>query len=119
MNALDQQAEDQEIDQLLALADERVAFPDGAESTVDKLRSELETIAVDLREPVSSEPFEAEPACLRAVEMAAALMQKPVSVLVSVPAQGQDRAPQVVDASLNGLGEIGPYKLLELLGQGL
>ena len=116
MNAQDQQAEDQEIDRLLAEADEGVAFPDRAESTVDKLRSELETIAVDLRTPISSEPFEADPECIRAVEMAAALMQKPVPV--SIPTPVRDRTPQAIDADFDGLDEIGPYKLLELLGQG-
>lgn len=112
MSALDRQAGEQNIDQLLAQADAS-GSPDGAAATtVDKLRNELETIAIQLKKPVEQEPFEAEPACVRAVELAAEVAKKPV------PAAPKPKLPKMVDVDPNDLGHVGSYKLLKLLGQG-
>ncbi len=115
MNALDRQAGDQNIDQLLAQADAG-GSPNGAsDTTVDKLRNELETIAVQLKKPVEQEPFEAEPACVRAVELAAEVAKKPTQPEQVAP---KPKAAKIVEVNPSELGHVGPYKLLKLLGQG-
>ena len=102
--------EDHQLDQLLAEGSQSDASESKADSTVDKLRAELETIATRLREPVSPEPYQDEPACARAAELASSIGRGfvPDSVVV--------KTKSMVDSS--ALGEVGPYKLLELLGQG-
>ncbi len=115
MSALDRQAGEQNIDQLLA-QDDAGGSPNGAAATtVDKLRNELETIAVQLKKPVEQEPFEAEPACVRAVELAAQVAQKPAQPEQVAP---KPKLPKMVDVDPNELGHVGSYKLLKLLGQG-
>ena len=111
MSTLERQADDQEIDQLLADAEVGDVAPGETGSTVNKLRGELETIASVLRKPAPQEPFEAEPECARAVELASSVASGsgPDSVKVRV---GGEIAPTAE------LGQIGAYKLLELLGQG-
>ena len=115
MSTLDRQAGEQSIDQLLAQSDAG-GSPNGAsDTTVDKLRNELETIAVQLKKPVEQEPFEAEPACVRAVELAAQVAQKPTQPEQVAP---KPTLPKMVDVDPSELGHVGSYKLLTLLGQG-
>lgn len=111
MKNVTQSPENLEIDQLLADGDQSGVSESKAESTVDKLRAELDTIATHLKQPVSPEPFQDEPACARAVELASNVgRQAPVNSI-------QVKAGIVID-NPSELGEVGPYKLLKLLGQG-
>lgn len=115
MSTLDRQAGEQNIDQLLAQADAGGSPNNAADSTVDKLRNELETIAVQLKKPVEQEPFEAEPACARAVELAAEVAKKPMQ---PAPAAPKPKLPKMMEVDPSELGHVGSYKLLKLLGQG-
>lgn len=97
------------IDQLLALADVCDSPDIAADSTVNRLRDELETIATELKRPFQPVAFESEPDCVRAVELAANL---------APTTPPQPKSSSVVDANSSELGDIGQYKLLKLLGQG-
>ena len=66
-------------------------------------------MADDLRQPVSADPFQSEPACAAAIELASQVGREPKPV----PA-----AARVEISGESSLGEIGPYKLLKMLGQG-
>lgn len=110
MTAEKQTAGEQDIDQLLAQAEEGKSLPGEGGSTVNQLRGELETIATFLRKPAPPEPFEAEPECARAVELASSVASAsgPDSVKVKV-------ATVVEPVELK---QVGPYQILKLLGQG-
>ena len=109
MKAVDQSLVAQQLDQLLAEADANASCGKTVDSTVHHLRGELETMADDLRRPVSADPFQSEPACAAAIELASQVGRepKPVSAAARVEISGE-----------SSLGEIGPYKLLKMLGQG-
>ncbi len=109
--------DDRRLDQLLAEADETaqreptvVSDPD---STVRKLWAELETIVVELRQPVEPNSYSAEPACVQAVENARTIARIEGSQIVVGKGAELSLSPPP-----ENLGSIGPYQLLDLLGQG-
>lgn len=107
MNAADPTREDQEIDQLLADTDGTIIASNVAESTVGKLRSELATLELALQQPASPDPYQNEAACVRAVGLVAAMGRDPESVSERRPTKATQE-----------LGELGPYQLLDWLGEG-
>lgn len=109
MNPLDQLPDVQQLDQLLAEADFRASRGEAVDPTVNLLRGELETMADDLRQPIAPDPFQGERACATAIEMACCIgTESSRNALAITPANPTEEE----------LGQIGPYQLLELLGQG-
>ena len=82
-----------------------VEAPD--DSTVKELKQELDTLAIQLREPVPIVPFEDESDCRRATELVEALGQTPSASDLGAEAHDQQ-----------DLGELGQYQLLTKLGEG-
>lgn len=80
-----------------------------ADSTVKALKSELETMAAELRQPPPDNPFQDESACRRANELVQAIGREPSFVAEQASSTDLER-PE--------LGELGQYRLLEKLGEG-
>ncbi len=85
---------------------------DLADSTVCTLRAELKTIGPELQQS-PAEPFQRELACARAVELAILAKDEVASDMTVVL-----NASSLSESKPVGLGSIGPYELLEVLGQG-
>ena len=85
---------------------------DSADSTVCTLRAELKTIGPGLQQS-PAEPFQREMACTRAVELAILAKDEVASDMTVVV-----NASSLSESKPVGLGSIGPYELLEVLGQG-
>lgn len=80
-----------------------------AEATSDELRSELETLVNALRSPLPADPYLAEPKCAEAIEKARSVFSS-VQPPAASPASATSAAPLPT--------QIGPYRILGLLGQG-
>jgi serine/threonine protein kinase len=80
-----------------------------SEQTVDNLHAEIETLAGDLRAPLPNDPYQAEPACRGAVEKARAIGQDAFEHPRPAPSGAISPAAP---------SQIGPYRILALLGQG-
>jgi serine/threonine protein kinase/Leucine-rich repeat (LRR) protein len=93
------------IEQLSRLdsSDPGDAAADQPPSTVRELKAELDTLLVQLREPAGPDPFADETGLRRAQELVLAIGLEPES-------RARDHRPE--------LGRIGPYELLEKLGEG-
>lgn len=103
---LDARGSDDLLDQLLAELDENPDAP--VDSTVRNLHAELATLADDLRQPLPPDPYGEE----SALRLAVARAQK-------IGREASSRSANVVEAAPpSGLGHVGPYRLLEKLGQG-
>ena len=85
---------------------------DSADSTVCTLRAELKTIGPELQQS-PAESFQREMACTRAVELAILAKDEVASDMTVVV-----NASSLSESKPVGLGSIGPYELLEVLGQG-
>lgn len=109
MNAVNKLPEQEDIDRALAASEAESLAGKTIDLTVSSLRSELETIANILKTPVESDPYAKESACDIAIQKARALVDDSVA--------GAEAAPAVDTAPVD-VREIGPYKILALLGQG-
>lgn len=116
MITLEQRGNDLERDELisqLARLDEALELGESsgaADSTLEELRAELETLLSDVRQPPPVDQFENESGCRRAIELVQAIGQDP-----PVPAGRPS-----VSTSDEGepLGSLREYQLLSKLGQG-
>lgn len=97
------------MDQLLAESETSALSGHANDATINNLRSELETMAKDLRAPVESDPFLKEPACGDALEKARAVASETIEKTAASKLEGAVHAE---------VSQIGPYKILALLGQG-
>ena len=109
MNAVNKSHEQPDMDQLLAESETSALSGHANDATINNLRGELETMAKDLRTPVESDPFMKEPACSDAVEKARAVAKETIQTTAASKMEGAVHAE---------VSQIGPYKILALLGQG-
>ncbi|MEI8381834.1 MAG: serine/threonine-protein kinase [Planctomycetota bacterium] len=109
MNAVNKSHEQPYMDQLLAESEANSLSGHASDATITNLRGELETMANDLRTPVESDPFLKEPACSDAVEKARAIAKETIQTTAASKMEGAVHAD---------VSQIGPYKILALLGQG-
>ncbi len=109
MNAINKSQAQPDIDQLLAESETSALSGPAHDATVNNLRGELETMAKDLRTPVESDPFLKEPACGDALEKARAVASETIE---------KTATSKLVGAVHAEVSQIGPYKILALLGQG-
>jgi serine/threonine protein kinase len=102
----DKQIDDgQHLDRLLA--DMEVDRPGRANPTINDLRVQLETLAVELRQPVAPDPFQDEWPCWRALELTRAIGLAPAAAFNA----GSPDATPLPET-------IGPYRILAELGRG-
>lgn len=81
-----------------------------ANSTVRSVKAELDTLAAEICDPPPVEPYEDEPECRRALQLA--------SNIGCAPAQATERVASSPRAGRLEIEQIGPYQLLSKLGEG-
>jgi serine/threonine protein kinase/formylglycine-generating enzyme required for sulfatase activity len=110
MRSFDEHIDRLERDLIVSDPDAAGAWREQSASTIDNPSLGFETFELALRHPVVTDPFQSEPACVRAVELACLV--------------GLESEPEIVEAAANcdGVplepGEIGPYQVLSRLGRG-
>lgn len=110
MNAVNPSPDDQHIDRLLAEQEASGVLDSSVDPSLGTLGAELETLANQLRQPAPPEQYQEESACARAIEMACRIGREAASE--------SNSSIQANAVEPSELGDVGPYKLLMLLGQG-